>query len=553
MANSPLSMSAPHSGSSLPTTSGESLDASIIRVLMETIPDRIYFKDLKSRFVRNSAAQAKLLGASVPEECIGKTDFDYFSREHAERAFADEQEIIRTGQPVIAKEEHISTLDGIKSWVSTTKLPWRDASGKIIGTYGLSRDITANKQAEEKLTEERNLLRTIIDHLPSRIFVKDAASRFLINNLAHLHLLGVDRQEDARGRTTLDFFPGERGSQAMADDQQVLQSGTPIISQEKSDFGPEGQTNWSLTTKVPLHDLREQVIGLVGISHDITELKRTEHELKRRTAEMETDLTMARQIQEAFFPKEYPVFPSGVPADASELRFAHCYVPAATLGGDFFDIITISDTRCGVLICDVIGHGVRAGLLTALIRGAVEEVGPRTDDPSQVIAEINHCLIPIVHQTGQPVFATAFYAIIDTAACTLAYANAGHPPPLLLHGPAQPVTSLAIPNPEPAAGLLEDFRYSTHTVEFRPGDTFLGYTDGLFEASNSAGAMFGEKHLREIIGQNLGLAGHELIVCLVKEVVAFTGRSDFDDDICVLTVESTGISCALRPALTYEI
>ena len=131
---SPQPMSASPSGSPLPLDANESLDASIVRVLLETIPDRIYFKDLQSRFVRNSAAQARLLGVSSPELCIGKTDFDFFSREHAERAFADEQAIIRTGLPLIGKEEHITTLDGTQSWVSTTKLPWRDASGKIIGT-----------------------------------------------------------------------------------------------------------------------------------------------------------------------------------------------------------------------------------------------------------------------------------------------------------------------------------------------------------------------------------------------------------------------------------
>lgn len=546
-------MSATLSGSPHHADSSESLDASIVRVLLETIPDRIYFKDLQSRFVRNSAAQARLLGVNSPEECIGKTDFDFFDREHAERAFADEQAIIRTGEPVINKEEHITTRNGARAWVSTTKLPWRDAAGNIIGTFGLSRDITAHKLAEEKLIEERNLLRTIIDHLPSRIFVKDIASHYLINNLAHLRVLGVNRQEQARGRTTLDFFPNERGSQAIADDNQVLQSGIPIISQEKSDFGPEGQTHWALTTKVPLRDLRENIVGLVGISHDITSLKHTEHELQRRTTEMETDLAMARQIQEAFFPKVYPTFPSGVPAEASELHFAHCYVPAATLGGDFFDIITISDTQCGVLICDVMGHGVRAGLLTALIRGAVEELAPRTTNPAHVLAEINHCLMPIVHQTGQPVFATAFFALIDTATGTLSYANAGHPPPLILRSMTKNIISLSIANPEPAAGLLEDFPYSSHTVAFSPGDTLLGYTDGLFEASNTDGLQFGEKRLRALITENIGLPGKQLIERLIQEVVAFTGRKDFDDDICAIAVESTGNSCALRPALSYDI
>jgi PAS domain S-box-containing protein len=134
-----------------------SVDAAILRLLMDTIPDRIYFKDLQSRFVRNNAAHARSFGAT-PEQCVGKTDFDFFSREHAEQAAADEQEIIRSGQPVIGKIERLTMRDGRRGWSSTTKLPWHDDSGRIIGTFGLSRDITAMKEAEEKLAEERNLL-----------------------------------------------------------------------------------------------------------------------------------------------------------------------------------------------------------------------------------------------------------------------------------------------------------------------------------------------------------------------------------------------------------
>src|SRR5581483_4182554 len=109
----------------------------------------------------------------------------------------------------------------------------------------------------------------------------------------------------------------------------------------KSDFGAEGRTHWALTTKVPLHDFHGVIIGLIGISIDITPRKRAELELARRSAEMEADVRMARQIQEAFFPRVYPTFPRGAPPEASALHFAHRYLPAATLGGDFFDIIQL--------------------------------------------------------------------------------------------------------------------------------------------------------------------------------------------------------------------
>ncbi len=531
-------MSDASTGPGVPDNDGTALDSAILRQLMESVPDRIYFKDRQSRFVRNNLAHARSLGVASPEDCVGKTDADFFSREHAERAFMDEQVIIHTGRPIIAKIERLTMRDGKQGWASTTKMPWRDATGRIIGTFGLTRDVTDTKDAEEKLLQERNLLRTIIDHLPSRVYVKDLSSRYLINNQAHLRALGIESQDQARGRTTTDFFPGERGRQAIADDRKVLDTTQPIIDQEKSDFGAEGRTHWSLTTKVPLRDVRDRIVGIVGISHDITERKRIEQELQRRTAEMEEDVRMARQIQEAFFPRRYPVFPRNTPAERSALRFAHRYVPAATLGGDFFDIIQLSDTRCGVLVCDVMGHGVRAGLLTALIRGVVEELGPRADDPARVLAEINHGLIPVINATGQPVFATAFYGVVDTAAATLTHANAGHPPPLVLRGATGAVEPLALDNPEPAAGLMEDFAYSRHAVPFQPGDVLLGYTDGLFEASDASGAMFGDTRLHDQLSGARGVPGSEIIERMMKDVEAFTGRKDFDDDLCLLVVES---------------
>src|SRR5258707_266402 len=95
------------SATSYPFPPSESLDSAILHVLMETLPDRIYFKDLKSRFVRNNLAHAKSLGAASPADVVGKSDADFFSREHADRAFADEQVIIHTGRSIINKVEHL--------------------------------------------------------------------------------------------------------------------------------------------------------------------------------------------------------------------------------------------------------------------------------------------------------------------------------------------------------------------------------------------------------------------------------------------------------------
>lgn len=518
---------------------------------MDTIPDRIYFKDLASRFVRVNRSYADWHAIPSPDEVIGKTDHDLFAAVHADVALAEEQAIIRTGQPLIGKIEKITLMNGSVVWGSTTKMPWHDTHGVIIGTFGLTRDATSAKQAEEKLIEERNLLRTIIDHLPARIYVKDIVSRYLLNNATHLATLGVDRQEQAVGRTTLDFFPNERGAQALADDRQVLSTGRPILNQEKSDFSATGQVHWSLTTKVALRDLRSQIVGLVGISQDITQRKLAEQELQRRTAEMEADVLMARQVQEAFLPRLYPVFPRGVPVESSALRFAHRYVPATTLGGDFFDVVPLSDTKCGVLVCDVMGHGVRAGLLTALIRGVVGELDERTASPARVLAEINHSLAPVLEQTGQPVFATAFFGVIDTANDSLLYGNAGHPPPLIRRGDGS-LLRLTPADPEPAAGIFAEFAYTQQRCDFRAGDLLLGYTDGVVEAPDAEGNFFGDQRLAAVVTGLPDSGAESACARLVAELAAFSGRAEFEDDVCVVAIESTGTTCVVQP-VTYDI
>jgi len=122
----------------------------LLHALMETLPDAIYFKDTESHFIRINKKQADRFGLE-PAQAVGKSDFDFFTEEHARPAYEAEQEIIRTGQPLLNLEEKETWPDRPATWVSTTKMPLRDAAGNIIGTFGVSRDITDRKQAEEAL------------------------------------------------------------------------------------------------------------------------------------------------------------------------------------------------------------------------------------------------------------------------------------------------------------------------------------------------------------------------------------------------------------------
>ncbi len=126
-------------------------EQALLLALMENLPDRIYFKDTASRFLRVNPALAKKHGLSTPAQAIGKSDADFFSVEHAQAALVDEQVIMRTGQPILGFEERETWPDGSECWLLTSKLPLRDPAGNIIGTCGISRDITARKRAEDEL------------------------------------------------------------------------------------------------------------------------------------------------------------------------------------------------------------------------------------------------------------------------------------------------------------------------------------------------------------------------------------------------------------------
>ncbi|MCX6320214.1 MAG: PAS domain S-box protein [Bacteroidia bacterium] len=250
----------------------------LVTALLNNLPDHIYFKDIESRFIRINKSHAQSLGLTDPEQAAGKTDFDFHTPEHARQAYNDEQIIIQTGQP-LTKEERLVHANSPDSWVYATKLPLRNNEGKIIGTFGISRDITKRKKVEEELAAEHNLLRTLIDNMPDRIYAKDLNSRFVVCNNALVKRMGMANMEDIIGKSDFDLLPQELADQYYNQEQSIIRSGEPLINHEESSMGNvSGTKRWNQTTKVPLRDSSGNIIGIIGMGRDITDRKRREME-----------------------------------------------------------------------------------------------------------------------------------------------------------------------------------------------------------------------------------------------------------------------------------
>ena len=272
-------------------------ERSLLHSLIDNIPDYIYVKDAESRFTVANKALAQLVGARSTANMLGKTDFDYFPKELASAFQRDEQEIIRSGREVQQQEETTLDSEGQEKWTLTTKVPLRDARGRVVGIVGIGRDITVRKKAkwEEKradeateaatraehaLASERNLLRTLIDNIPDHIYLKNKESRFLLCNLAMAQRFGAASPAEVVGRTDLDFLPKEIADRFLFDEREMIRSGLALLNHEESRVDERGERNWTLTTKVPLRDKAGKVIGLVGIGRDITARKRALEEMK---------------------------------------------------------------------------------------------------------------------------------------------------------------------------------------------------------------------------------------------------------------------------------
>jgi len=261
-----------------------------------------------------------------------------------------------------------------------------------------------------------------------------------------------------------------------------------------------------------------------------TELDRLNQELIARNRELEQGMAMAHRLQEALLPQQYP--------RVKNVSFAHKYVPAEAIGGDIFQLIGLPDDRVALFISDVSGHGVRAALITSIVKAVVGYIDFSDKTPRDVLKDFNSRFRSILGPLTPQIYATAVVMIVDGGSRSLTVAAAGHPAPLLVSKSrmsAEPVISLE--EVGPALGFLSDPEYFDCERQLAVGDIIFSFTDGIYEVADAQGNMFGLARLQKLVADNAHLIPRDLIQRIITETEDFMGTARRPDDLCVVTVE----------------
>ena len=360
-------------------------------------------------------------------------------------------------------------------------------------------------------------------------------------NPAFIPLVGLDAGADLQERRLCDFLCNGALIEQLI---EMIRSGR-TWSGELEMRRADGGLLFAQASVAANVNSEGETTGMVLSLLDVTAQKRAQQqleayaaELNRRNVQMEEDLTIASELHQALLPSDFVFFPRSACESEARLRFSHLYRPSGSIGGDFYDLRQISEHEAGLFIADVMGHGVRSALVVATLRGLLEEVRATQNDPGLLLTQLNATYSAIFKRLGGDViFATAFYAVIDTRTGLLRYANASHPLPYLLRRQQERIERPQPAGPSAALGLFEKTLFTTGTLEMAAGDLLLLYTDGLSEAENAGREAYESCRFEEQLRAALKAPAAELLEMVTEDARSFSQSGVFADDVCLLAME----------------
>lgn len=519
----------------------------MVRKALRAAEEGVYCWDITSGEIFYTEQCLRTLGLPInewapniftePERCIHPEDLNFFIS--TVQHYLDRP----TTVPLRVEVRLLKLRSRGWKWTRINGLVERDADHKPKRLVGMWVDITRRKMADLHAMEDRDLFRTLINCLPDNIYFKNRESRFVIANESTARKMKVPTPSDLIGSRDANFFSPEMCEVSDREEKGIMETGRPITNRIHHETWKGGLQTWTRISKFPWYAADGTVKGIVGISSDVTELimaqqryRRLAKQLDERNRALEKEIGLAREIQQALQPVSIPdrVWQH---SDGSTRRahFHHVYLPSTGVAGDCFEVFPIGSSGIGMIICDVMGHGVRAALIASMLRGLMEQVSNLADTPALLLSSLNRQLFRIFSQANITMFASACYVYIDLDKRRLTLSGAGHPAPIILSAEGEPLLP-AIPR-SPALGLLEGAMFRESEVRLEPGMKLMLYTDGLTEAHNDEGEELGSARIMDFMSNRAPQNIREMLDISLACMHRFTGSTRQDDDICLLGVE----------------
>ena len=486
----------------------------------------LWEQDAYGYYIYSSTAVYIILGMS-PDELIGK----HYSELLTSKDKSDSQINSTKHKPFFALCNHYRHKNGQIVITESTGLPIINSEGELQKWRGVDRDVTAQKHYQDALIDSEKRTRLIVESALNAIVIMDSYGIIIDWNHHAEKMFGWSKKEAIGQRLEQLIVPQRFREHHLKGLEHYLRSGEgPVLNKllEQTAVRRDG-SEFPVELSISPLKLGNSFI-FSGFIHDITARKQTEKQIRQteiNLAYTQSEMNIARRIQSGLFPSE------AIKTDAFEIQ-GFC-LPADQVGGDYFDYFFRDEENLDIIMADVSGHSIGPALFMVETRSAIRTQANWSSKPANTLGILNNLLYQDLDTADY--FITLFYLQYNTLSKKLSFANAGHPPPLLLKQAELQCTELD------AEGLILGVRknicFEEKSMALESGDLILLYTDGLTEAENPAGEFFGLSPVCHILHQHASHSPQVIIEIIINQLKQFCQSESFKDDVTLMIFKRT--------------
>ena len=384
----------------------------------------------------------------------------------------------------------------------------------------------------------KRLFECLMEQTQDRIYIKDQKSRFIAASQELSEMHGFKNRHDLEGLTDFDLFTDEHAQQAFDDEQEILKTEKPMNNIVEKETWEDGTVTWVSSNKAPLYLSSGKLVGIIGISRDITseklaqeKLAESEHRLREQNDIMRSDYESAKEVQSVMIPGRVP--------DVKHVNIAHLWKPMTMVGGDIINFPRNPSNCMLFFLGDVCGHGVTAAFYTVLIKYlTAHSAEVYSDDPSAFLNSVNEGVTGRINRGFVTGLAGHFGARQKDGSRRLVLSHAGHRQVVVYHKKENSIEVIDLPNGT-VMGIPGTTASRSKALDLHVGDRFYAFTDGIVEASRPDGEEYGMDRITEDLRKLSAKPVQETLDELYKKVCKYTEVPDQQDDITLLGYELT--------------